>query len=234
MMPVARPPRASESPPARADSRAVLRLRRIPHDGGGTQGEAGGNRKRRRGNTPERRPRPCCPGARAARVAGVQQPAGQCVAMPKLTRGCARQLKSTIFNRLRHLDILHCGSPNCLPPTDPGPLSGARQGRCATGVGRPPVGGNGAAPDVLQPVMERSGSSRLESAYGVAVPHARLSPRQSRCGCRTAPLPCLMKRWMVNRSGCSSCLRPESQRARCQTLSRISRLVRREPVRTRC
>ena len=98
------------------------------------------------------------------------------------------------------------------------------------------VGGNGAAPDVLQAVMERERQFPTGIGYGVAVPHGKtpaLANLVAVAGTARTPVPYETVdgepvRLFFLLAG------PESQAgAHVKALSRISRLVRREPIRTR-
>jgi mannitol/fructose-specific phosphotransferase system IIA component (Ntr-type) len=94
--------------------------------------------------------------------------------------------------------------------------------------------GNGAAPDVLQAVMERERQFPTGIGYGVAVPHGKtpaLASLVAVAGTARAPVPYETVdgepvRLFFLLAG------PESQAgAHVKALSRISRLVRREPIR---
>src|SRR5437879_11932518 len=96
------------------------------------------------------------------------------------------------------------------------------------------VGGNGAAPDVLQAVMERERQFPTGIGYGVAVPHGKtpaLANLVAVAGTARTPVPYETVdgepvRLFFLLAG------PESQAgAHVKALSRISRLVRREPLR---
>ena len=96
------------------------------------------------------------------------------------------------------------------------------------------VGGNGAAPDVLQAVMERERQFPTGIGYGVAVPHGKtpaLANLIAVAGTARTPVPYETVdgepvRLFFLLAG------PESQAgAHVKALSRISRLVRREPIR---
>jgi len=100
------------------------------------------------------------------------------------------------------------------------------------------IGGNGggAAPDVLQAVMERERQFPTGIGYGVAVPHGKTPALANLVAVAgTAPLPVPYEtvdgepvRLFFLLAG------PESQAgAHVKALSRISRLVRREPIRAR-
>src|SRR5881296_2993926 len=98
------------------------------------------------------------------------------------------------------------------------------------------VGGNGAAPDVLQAVMERERQFPTGIGYGVAVPHGKtpaLANLVAVAGTARTPVPYETVdgepvRLFFLLAG------PESQAgAHVKALSRISRLVRREPIRAR-
>src|SRR5438094_859766 len=55
----------------------------------------------------------CCPAAAQDAAKNSPKTGRPMRCMPNVYSGLwRRQLKSTIFNRLRHLDILHCGSQN--------------------------------------------------------------------------------------------------------------------------
>ena len=98
------------------------------------------------------------------------------------------------------------------------------------------VGGNGAAPDVLQAVMERERQFPTGIGYGVAVPHGKtpaLANLIAVAGTARTPVPYETVdgepvRLFFLLAG------PESQAGvHVKALSRISRLVRREPIRAR-
>jgi nitrogen PTS system EIIA component len=98
------------------------------------------------------------------------------------------------------------------------------------------VGGNGAAPDVLHAVLERERQFPTGIGYGVAVPHGKtpaLANLVAVAGTALAPVPYETVdgepvRLFFLLAG------PESQAgAHVKALSRIARLVRHEPVRTR-
>lgn len=98
------------------------------------------------------------------------------------------------------------------------------------------VGGNGTAPDVLQAVLERERQFPTGIGYGVAVPHGKtpaLAHLVAVAGTAPAPVPYETVdgepvRLFFLLAG------PESQAgAHVKALSRISRLVRREPIRAR-
>ena len=98
------------------------------------------------------------------------------------------------------------------------------------------VGSNGAAPDVLQAVMERERQFPTGIGYGVAVPHGKtpaLANLIAVAGTARTPVPYETVdgepvRLFFLLAG------PESQAgAHVKALSRISRLVRREPIRAR-
>jgi PTS system nitrogen regulatory IIA component len=97
------------------------------------------------------------------------------------------------------------------------------------------VGGNGAGPDVLQAVLERERQFPTGIGYGVAVPHGKTPALQNLiavAGITKAPVPYETVdgepvRLFFLLAG------PESQAGvHVKALSRISRLVRREPVRS--
>jgi mannitol/fructose-specific phosphotransferase system IIA component (Ntr-type) len=98
------------------------------------------------------------------------------------------------------------------------------------------VGGNGAAEDVLQAILERERQFPTGIGYGVAVPHGKtpaLANLVVVAGTAPAPVPYETVdgqpvRLFFLLAG------PESQAgAHVKALSRISRLVRREPIRAR-
>ena len=98
------------------------------------------------------------------------------------------------------------------------------------------VGGNGAAEDVLQAILERERQFPTGIGYGVAVPHGKtpaLANLMVVAGTAPAPVPYETVdgqpvRLFFLLAG------PESQAgAHVKALSRISRLVRREPIRAR-
>jgi len=98
------------------------------------------------------------------------------------------------------------------------------------------TGGNGAAPDVLQAVLERERQFPTGIGYGVAVPHGKtpaLANLVAVAGTARTPVPYETVdgepvRLFFLLAG------PESQAgAHVKALSRISRLVRREPIRAR-
>ena len=98
------------------------------------------------------------------------------------------------------------------------------------------IAGNGAAPDVLQAVMERERQFPTGIGYGVAVPHGKtpaLANLVAVAGTARTPVPYETVdgepvRLFFLLAG------PESQAgAHVKALSRISRLVRREPIRAR-
>jgi mannitol/fructose-specific phosphotransferase system IIA component (Ntr-type) len=98
------------------------------------------------------------------------------------------------------------------------------------------VGGNGAVPDVLHAVLERERQFPTGIGYGVAVPHGKtpaLTNLMAVAGTAPAPVPYETVdgepvRLFFLLAG------PESQAgAHVKALSRISRLVRREPIRAR-
>ena len=98
------------------------------------------------------------------------------------------------------------------------------------------AGGNGAAPDVLQAVLERERQFPTGIGYGVAVPHGKtpaLPNVIAVAGTTRTPVPYETVdgepvRLFFLLAG------PESQAGtHVKALSRISRLVRREPVRAR-
>lgn len=98
------------------------------------------------------------------------------------------------------------------------------------------VGGNGGAPDVLQAILERERQFPTGIGYGVAVPHGKtpaLANLVAVAGTSPAPVPYETVdgepvRLFFLLAG------PESQAgAHVKALSRISRLVRREPIRAR-
>ena len=97
-------------------------------------------------------------------------------------------------------------------------------------------GGAGAAPDVLQAVMERERQFPTGIGYGVAVPHGKtpaLANLVAVAGTARSPVPYETVdgepvRLFFLLAG------PESQAGtHVKALSRISRLVRREPIRAR-
>ena len=96
------------------------------------------------------------------------------------------------------------------------------------------VGGNGVVPDVLQAVLERERQFPTGIGYGVAVPHGKtpaLANLIAVAGTAPAPVPYETVdgepvRLFFLLAG------PESQAgAHVKALSRIARLVRREPIR---
>jgi mannitol/fructose-specific phosphotransferase system IIA component (Ntr-type) len=98
------------------------------------------------------------------------------------------------------------------------------------------VAGNGSGEDVLQAVLERERQFPTGIGYGVAVPHGKtpaLANLIAVAGTTPAPVPYETVdgepvRMFFMLAG------PESQAgAHVKALSRISRLVRREPIRTR-
>jgi mannitol/fructose-specific phosphotransferase system IIA component (Ntr-type) len=98
------------------------------------------------------------------------------------------------------------------------------------------VGGNGAGEDVFQAILERERQFPTGIGYGVAVPHGKtpaLTNLLAVAGTSPAPVPYETVdgepvRLFFLLAG------PESQAgAHVKALSRISRLVRREPIRTR-
>jgi mannitol/fructose-specific phosphotransferase system IIA component (Ntr-type) len=98
------------------------------------------------------------------------------------------------------------------------------------------VGGNGASDDVFQAILERERQFPTGIGYGVAVPHGKtpaLSNLVAVAGTTRSPVPYETVdgepvRLFFLLAG------PESQAgAHVMALSRISRLVRREPIRAR-
>jgi len=98
------------------------------------------------------------------------------------------------------------------------------------------VGGNGASDDVFQAILERERQFPTGIGYGVAVPHGKtpaLTNLLAVAGTTRAPVPYETVdgepvRLFFLLAG------PESQAgAHVKALSRISRLVRREPIRAR-
>lgn len=98
------------------------------------------------------------------------------------------------------------------------------------------VGGNGSAEDVLQAILERERQFPTGIGYGVAVPHGKtpaLANLVVVAGTSPAPVPYETMdgepvRLFFLLAG------PETQAgAHVKALSRISRLVRREPIRAR-
>jgi len=156
------------------------------------------------------------------------------------------QLKSTIFNRLQHLGHTPLRLSELLTADR---ILVPIQAQSKDGVLRELVeflvGGNGgaggagvagAAPDVLQAVMERERQFPTGIGYGVAVPHGKtpaLANLVAVAGTARSPVPYETVdgepvRLFFLLAG------PESQAgAHVKALSRISRLVRREPIRSR-
>src|SRR5438132_790347 len=119
-------------------------------------------------------PAACCPGARAAASSSSPTTSRPMRCMSNVdSRLWRRQLKSTIFNRLRHLDILHCGSPNCLPPTGSGSLSGPRARTACYGSWSTSWWGATGQPLMFCKPMERERQFPTGIGYGVAVPHGK-------------------------------------------------------------
>jgi mannitol/fructose-specific phosphotransferase system IIA component (Ntr-type) len=158
--------------------------------------------------------------------------------MPNVYRGKWRcQLKSTIFNRLRHLGHIQLRLSELLTPSR---IRVPLRSQSKEGVLRELVellvGGNGAGEDVFQAILERERQFPTGIGYGVAVPHGKtpaLPNLIAVAGTSLAPVPYETVdgepvRLFFLLAG------PESQAgAHVKALSRISRLVRREPIRAR-
>src|SRR6266566_5121680 len=220
------------------DPRAVLRLRRIPHDGGGTQGEGRRDRKRRRGNPPERRPRRLLSGR--SRGSEQQQSNSQQANALHAERLLAAVAPSTQVNYLQPVTALGHTPLRLSELLTPDRIRVPLRAQSKEGVLRELVdllvGGNGASDDVFQAILERERQSPTGIGYGVAVPHGKtpaLTNLLAVAGTTRAPVPYETVdgepvRLFFLLAG------PESQAgAHVKALSRISRLVRREPIRAR-
>jgi mannitol/fructose-specific phosphotransferase system IIA component (Ntr-type) len=220
------------------EPRAVLRLRGIPHDGGGTQREGRGNRKSRPGNAPERGPHRLLSGrSRGGEQQQSNKQQANALHAERLLKAVAQ---STQVNYLQPVTALGHTPLRLSELLTPDRIRVPIRAQSKEGVLRELVdllvGGNGAAPDVLQAVMERERQFPTGIGYGVAVPHGKtpaLANLVAVAGTARTPVPYETVdgepvRLFFLLAG------PESQAgAHVKALSRISRLVRREPIRAR-
>src|SRR6185503_10677907 len=217
---------------------AVLGLRGIPDGGGGPQCEGGGSRERRGRDPPQRcAGRLLCAGARRAERRQANQQYSNALHAERLLKAVA---PSTQVNYLQPVTALGHTPLRLSELLTPDRIRVPLRAQNKDGVLRELVellvGGNGAAPDVLQAVLERERQFPTGIGYGVAVPHGKTPALANLIAVAgTAPTPVPYEtvdgepvRLFFLLAG------PESQAgAHVKALSRISRLVRREPIRAR-
>src|SRR5437588_4422862 len=218
------------------DPRAVLRLCGIPHDGGGTQREGRGHRKSRRSNAPEGCPR--CLLSGRLRGGEQQQSNNQHANALHAERLLKAVAQSTQVNYLQPVTALGHTPLRLSELLTPDRIRVPIRAQSKEGVLRELVdllvGGNGASDDVFQAILERERQFPTGIGYGVAVPHGKtpaLTNLLAVAGTTRAPVPYETVdgepvRLFFLLAG------PESQAgAHVKALSRISRLVPRQPIR---
>src|SRR6266581_3821989 len=219
-------------------ARAIFGLRRIPNRGGGTEGECRRRGERRASHPPQRRPGGLLP--RSSCRADGQQANDQRANALHAEHLPWHVALSTQVNYLQSVTALGHTPLRLSELLTPDRIRVPIRAQSKEGVLREwvelLVGSNGAAPDVLQAVMERERQFPTGIGYGVAVPHGKtpaLANLIAVAGTARTPVPYETVdgepvRLFFLLAG------PESQAgAHVKALSRISRLVRREPIRAR-